>query len=81
MIDLVRLIIAYFPHIFRDDGARQQVLNALLAACDWSAGFEGELEKNRSSSIAITFRAISNAFQSGSPAGDFHYVLEVRKPP
>lgn len=66
VLDLARLISAFAPSAYTEQGQCIALLNALFSAAEWSEPWSlPHLPKSRETNVLLTLRSVANVFQQG----------------
>ncbi|KAH7923472.1 PFU-domain-containing protein [Leucogyrophana mollusca] len=79
VIDLSRLVTAYFADAAAAPGARERFFECLFKASDWSSVVSRgkPLSKAQETNVLLLFRTVANCFQEGTPIADGQWVNQV----
>ncbi|KAH7908765.1 WD40-repeat-containing domain protein [Hygrophoropsis aurantiaca] len=79
VIDLSRLVTAFFADAAAAPGARERFFECLFKASDWTSVVSRgrPLSKAQETNILLLFRTLANCFQDGTPIADGQWVQQV----
>lgn len=78
-MDLSRLVVGHCPSAFAEPNVKQRFFTAIFQGASWFEPWVSPLPKPRETNVLLLLRALANAFQDTTTAGDGVWIKSVCK--